>query len=341
MRGFQGVNPKLLTLLAGAGLLTALFRSVDFSATIAEIFKAGWSLPAITLWSLCQFYICACAWREIVGARKLARRSFLRLRLIREAVNTFLPVAQIGGPIAAAIELKKMGVGVASAGAGTIADVGIEAAAQVVFLFMGLCFAGAMGAHAGFPGALIGGVLAIVGGMIAAARLRGKALGQCVLRALIPLIRFSPGTIRTIRAIRLGLMQIRRCPRAIAKAGILHLLAWVMSAGEAYLVLATMHAPVGAADALVLESLTAAARAAGFAIPAALGIQEAGLVFSAGLLGIPPETAIALSLVKRAREILIGILGLLLWQLGAIRDGRWPYCVTRRQTLLLGIVRGG
>jgi hypothetical protein len=67
---------------------------------------------------------------------------------------------------------------------------------------------------------------------------------------------------------------------------------------------------VGWIEALLLESLGQAIRSAGFAIPGALGVQEGGYLLLAPLAGLTPDAALALSLAKRARELLLGIPGL-------------------------------
>jgi uncharacterized membrane protein YbhN (UPF0104 family) len=53
-----------------------------------------------------------------------------------------------------------------------------------------------------------------------------------------------------------------------------------------------------------------AVRGAAFAIPSALGAQEAGLILLCGIFGIPPDQALALSLVKRAADLVLGVPGL-------------------------------
>jgi hypothetical protein len=73
--------------------------------------------------------------------------------------------------------------------------------------------------------------------------------------------------------------------------------------------------PVGIGEALVIESLLHAVRGAAFAIPSALGAQEGALVVLCAAFGIPPEQAIALSLVKRAADLVLGVPGLLGWQM--------------------------
>ncbi len=71
--------------------------------------------------------------------------------------------------------------------------------------------------------------------------------------------------------------------------------------------------PLGAIDAFILESLVSGARAAAFMVPGALGAVEGGLVVFGALFGLPPETALAVSLSKRVRELALGHPGLLAW----------------------------
>jgi hypothetical protein len=58
-----------------------------------------------------------------------------------------------------------------------------------------------------------------------------------------------------------------------------------------------------------------AIRSAVFPVPGALGVQEGGYVIVGNLLGIPGDAAFALSLIARVRELILGIPGLLAWQL--------------------------
>jgi uncharacterized membrane protein YbhN (UPF0104 family) len=85
---------------------------------------------------------------------------------------------------------------------------------------------------------------------------------------------------------------------------------WIVGTGEVWLALNLLGHPVGWTEALLLESLGQAIRGAAFAIPGSLGVQEGGYLLLAGLVGLPPETALALSLVKRARELLLGVPGI-------------------------------
>jgi len=65
---------------------------------------------------------------------------------------------------------------------------------------------------------------------------------------------------------------------------------------------------------IALESLIFALRGAAFVVPGAIGVQEAGYVLLGPLLGLDPQAAVALSLIKRARDVVIGLPSLVAWQ---------------------------
>jgi uncharacterized membrane protein YbhN (UPF0104 family) len=90
-------------------------------------------------------------------------------------------------------------------------------------------------------------------------------------------------------------------------------LSWALGAVEVALAAHYLGRSVTLAQAFIIESLGQAVKAVGFAVPGALGVQEGGLILVCGLFGITPVTAIALSLIKRLREIVLGVPGLLAW----------------------------
>jgi uncharacterized membrane protein YbhN (UPF0104 family) len=87
----------------------------------------------------------------------------------------------------------------------------------------------------------------------------------------------------------------------------------VLGGLEVMLALHFLGVSVDFREALIIESLGQAFRAVGFAIPGSLGVQEGGLMIACGLLGISPQTAIELSLLKRIREVALGIPALMAW----------------------------
>ena len=55
-------------------------------------------------------------------------------------------------------------------------------------------------------------------------------------------------------------------------------------------------------------------RSAGFFVPGALGVQEVALILVGNLVGLSVETAIVIAIVKRLRDVVVGVPGLLVWQ---------------------------
>jgi putative membrane protein len=113
------------------------------------------------------------------------------------------------------------------------------------------------------------------------------------------------------QAIDLSIQGIYGRGGGVAASFVLSLLGWLVGTGEVYLILQFLGHPVSWLNSLLLESLGQAIRGAAFAVPGALGVQEGGYLLLAPLAGLPPDAALALSLGKRAREILLGLPGLL------------------------------
>jgi hypothetical protein len=67
--------------------------------------------------------------------------------------------------------------------------------------------------------------------------------------------------------------------------------------------------PLGMIDSFILESLGSGIRAAAFILPGALGALEGGFVLFGALFGLPADTALAISLSKRVRELALGLPG--------------------------------
>jgi uncharacterized membrane protein YbhN (UPF0104 family) len=103
-----------------------------------------------------------------------------------------------------------------------------------------------------------------------------------------------------------------REPRAILACTGWKLASWLLGTFEVWIALTLLGAPVGLLEALIVESLIEAVRGAAFLVPSALGVQEAGLVLLGSAIGLSADVALALSLVKRARELLVGLPGLAL-----------------------------
>ncbi len=100
----------------------------------------------------------------------------------------------------------------------------------------------------------------------------------------------------------------------------LNLLGWIVSAVGGWVVLRMMGAEISIWSALSIESLIFTLRSVAFAVPGALGVQEAAYTLAAPLFGLPPETALALCRSPSARgDLAIGLPTLIVWQIGEVR----------------------
>jgi len=150
-------------------------------------------------------------------------------------------------------------------------------------------------------------------GFYLAQRRAGQRLLQWIMNTLTGDRQWR--VLGTIDAVYEQLATIYADQRCLFLSSVVHMIGWLAGVAEVLIVFAWMGHPVGLGEAIVIESLLHAVRGAAFAIPSALGAQEGGLVLLCALFGIPPEQAIALSLVKRVPDVALGVPSLLAWQI--------------------------
>lgn len=313
----------LLLWLAGLGIVILLVRRHGLVEIAAAIAVAGWAVFAIAAFRFVILAADAVAWRQLLPPERAV--SLLRLmwaRWIGESVNDLLPTAKVGGELLRGwLAHRRLGLPGAMAGASVVVDLTAIVAMQVLFTLLGLALLLLHGADdSSIKSALIG-VGLLVG--LFAAFLLAQGVGVLVLferLAKTVMARLGWTAVasdgETLDAARREIYGRRR--RLLACA-ILHFLAWAGGTVEIWLGLWALGHPVPLRDALMLESLIQAVRGAAFFMPGALGVQESGLILLGAVIGLGPEVALSLSLIKRLRELLIGLPGLVAWQLDGLR----------------------
>ena len=94
----------------------------------------------------------------------------------------------------------------------------------------------------------------------------------------------------------------------------IHLLSWIPSAGLIWLSVRLIGARLDFFSCIAIEALLAALRSVTIFIPASIGVQEAGYAALMPLFGLGPEVGLAVSLLRRARDVVVGVPVLLAWQ---------------------------
>jgi glycosyltransferase 2 family protein len=253
------------------------------------------------------------AWRFCLPKWSAVRTpGVIAARMLREAGAEVLPLSELGGYVLGARAAVLAGATSLEAAASTLVDLTTEAAAQLGFVALGLAALYQLRPDAPLlrPTAV---VVAILIGVVAFAALYFERSVKFVAPARAAIRRWFVLFGDTERAFAImGAITHQR--GAVTAAFLLHLVGWLGIAGEAWLALRLLGAPIPYPSALILESLLYAARSLGFFAPNAVGVQEGAYALLAPLVGLNVTEALALSLVKRARDIVIGAPTLLLWQ---------------------------
>lgn len=311
----------LLATLLGLGAAAWAFGRTGFGEVVGAAMRVGpLGFVAFCGWTMAIFGLLGGAWLAGARGEPVARLGhFVWARMLREAVADLLPFSQLGGLVVGTRSLLVAGVPAARTYASMIVDMTTEMAAQLVFTLFGLAtiasvlVAGPQATH--LRPLILGGS----GAMIATMALFFSAQKPALALASRLSAHFLPAGAARMDELSTELAATYAIRARVAMAFTLNLAGWIASGLGAWLVLRLMGAPLSIWSALGLESLIFTLRSVAFMIPSAIGVQEATYALAAPLFGLPPETALALSLVKRAREIAIGLPTLMVWQASEAR----------------------
>ena len=338
--------PKIgmaLALLAGAIAAVYLVWSIGFDPVFAAIARAGFGgLALLCLFALVVFVSLAVAWYFLLPpAHRRPVREFYIARLVRDSIAEISPFSPVGGMVAAARLMTLKGMSGAYAAASVAGDATTEAMAQVVFLAFGLGWGLTQFRHLQGSGPVTEAMLAVLLLAVPGIALliflqkRGASLrradGAAVLsaspgRRLVPRRRSRSFTIPA---------PAWRCRR--------HCICWPGSGPGigTFIAFRLVGGNIGVLNAVALEALLCTLRSIAAPVPAAIGVQEWGYAMLAPLFGLPAEMGVAVSLLKRAREIVLGVPALIYWQAVESRRAlrcRGAPCLTSRWSLELPVL---
>jgi len=298
------------------GLALAIFLVMHIG--IAQVFEAaahvGWGgFVLILVTALPVVVFLGLAWRTLVGP--LAPLwVFFASRQLRDCATDLLPFTQIGGVVIGARAGILGGVPPVTAYASAMVDITCEIMAQVAFtvlgLLIGLTTLRASPAMAPYADGLILGTALLVPALAAFVVLQRKGSRLATKMAA----QFLPNAVAQTNQFTAHLEVLYRQPAKLALCSTYHLMAWLASAAWLWVIFRLCGAKIDVMDCIAIESLLAALRAITVFIPASVGVQEAGYAALAPLFGVGPEIGLAVSLLKRARDVVLGVPVLLIWQ---------------------------
>jgi len=301
----------------GAALALYLVMYVGWRAVFSAALGIGWGgFALLCLCALALFIVLGAAWHVLLPRTSTSPLwVFVRARMVRDSVAEVLPLSQLGGIALGVRAAVLQGVASPLASASMIVDVTTELLAQIAYAALGVAILRARVAQSALVASLTTACLVglVVATIAAALFLAVQRHGQRLTGKVFALLLRSAGQQFTA-AVGAALDAIYRSPRRVAGSVAYHFAAWNLSAVPIWLGFRLMGSHVDLIAVLAIESLIYAIRSAAVLIPNALGVQEAAYALLGPLFAVPPELALAVSVLKRARDVAIGVPVLLAWQ---------------------------
>jgi putative membrane protein len=307
-----------LAILATVGVALALYlvRAVGWHAVFSAVAALGLlGFGIFTLCTLLVFVLLGVAWQVLLkgpGAPRLAL--LIRARLVRDAGAEVLPFSQLGGIALGVRAAILQGLAAPLAAGSMIVDVTTEMLAQIAYAALGVAILAQRAPQSPHVASLIAGsvtglaLAAIAAVLFIVVQRHGGRIGA----------RFGARLLRgagtSLSGLRAALETIYRSPGRVALSAALHLAAWIANGAVVWLGFRLIGARLDLAAVLAIESLVYAIRSVAVFIPNALGVQEGAYVILGPLFGLGADMALAMSVLKRARDVAIGVPVLLLWQ---------------------------
>jgi uncharacterized protein (TIRG00374 family) len=313
---------RLVFIALGLALLGAVVLHTDLGQVGGRLTQLGLTgaLAVLALY-FAAFTLDTVVWLLTFAQRRPNLGWLLRLfqiKLIGEAVNNATPLGSVGGePVKALLLRRYFGVSLREAAASLVLTKTCVMVGLVLFLSTGFAL---MLASPSLPPPmkLVAGVgltsfaLAIAL-MVAVQRYRlatraGGWIGRGKygerLKRWLEAIYDMDRQLMEFYSLHLG----RFFAAVLFSAG-----NWLLGAAELVVVMGFFGQPLSFADALVVEALAQLVRAGTFFIPMSLGAQEGTFMLAVGAITGTPALGLAVAFVRRGRELVWLLLGLLMF----------------------------
>jgi len=300
--------------LVGLSLLVGLTAYYGFASVVDALVSSRWGTPLVVAARAIALAGAGVGWYLLIP-REQRPAIFVGLRFIRDAINTLVPFAMVGGDIIGARLLSHFGVALNLAIASVLVDIFLQVVCLMILLLAGLVIVlDLSGSHHLTTVAIV--ILAIaVPAMVGFFLTLNFGAFESVVGWLVARGKRHQWVIFD-HVVDLGgrLQQVWNGHRSLLVSFLVHLVTVFFGATEVWLALAFMGHPVTPVEAVAIEGLGQGTRAAAFVLPGGLGVQDGTLIAVSALFGVPAEVALAMALIKRVPDLILGIPSLLAWQ---------------------------
>lgn len=303
-----------LAFLLGAAVLAAVLLQFDLHTVAAAMARAGLGgFALIVAAGLAAELVLSLGLAPLLP-RPVPLSIIVASRQLRDSSSDVLPITQLGGVALAARVLVLWGMAPLQASAAVIADLTAETFAQGLYVLLGvlasLKLLSASATLSPYVGAMLGGALFLALGSIgfAIAQIGGSRWAERLSGRLFA------AKLSHARAFHDAITAIYRQRGRLALSILLQLAGWIASGLWLWAVLWAMGLSSDLWQAIAIQALVEGLRSATVFIPAAVGVQEAGYAVLAPVFGLPAEIGLAVSLLRRARDLVVAAPVLLAWQ---------------------------
>jgi putative membrane protein len=307
-------------LLLGLALFGWFIYRAGPAAIFASVRRLGWFAPVVLVPYLLVYVFDTWGWYLAFGSYATARPSYFtlfRVRWASEAFNSVIPSGYVGGEALKAYLLHKRGVPGLTASTSVVASKTCQVLAQALFIGLGVLAAQPhlppdSAAHRGMMIISLGCLVVVV--VLFALQRRGMFNS---LRALSSRLHIR---IKTLERNEPHLRQLdeqiytfyHHDRRRFVCSTLVYLLGWLADALEIYVVCHLLGLPISWTEAVAIESFISVAKALGIFAPAAMGVQESGVMLLFHFFALPAPIGVAYALIRRGRELFYVLVGGLL-----------------------------
>jgi uncharacterized protein (TIRG00374 family) len=312
---------KTVLLVVGVLVLGALVYHIGTEPILETLQRlTWWQFLLICLPYAAVMALDTLAWRFAFARDRAPFRRLYGARVVGEALNIVTALGSIGGEAAKAWLVREHVSYEESVPSVVIAKTTITIA-QALFLSIGIVLAWTtLDLGADILRAMLWLLVievAAVGGFVAAQLVGLVARGGRVLKTFGVIEDIT--SAQKLDAALSGYYRTawRRCTLSVA----FHLAGWLLGALEALIMLWALGIDASVATATAIEAFGSGVRFATFLVPASLGAFEGANAAAFGALGFGASAGLAFSLVRRARQAVWVVVGVLLL-LPAVRRRR-------------------
>lgn len=310
-------RPRVLGVILGVALLGFILSALDTTAVFQTVGGVGARFSWLILISGLPIFCAAFSWFVLFQSGSRPGFSVLLVATwVGLAVNWLLPVAQVGGEIVKGRLVRARYGALTTTWPTVVVDKLLQASTQALFGMVGLLLLVWFTGDKGFLKGLISiGILSSVV-LLVAFGIRRFGVFALINRFVFSVWKAQRDRGKSVEAHELDhrVRQVLENRRSLLRAGLWRFGFRVAFVFEIYVASRLLGMPLTFMESLILEALAQTARMMAFAIPGGLGAQEGVLTLVGTALGLTPETALAMSLLKRGRELAVGLPALACWQ---------------------------